>query len=141
MVYGSVSVEDRFIGYSSICLCGSTRFLAEFIHYNAQLTRAGHIVYSIGCVLKDKDNNMLAEQVDSVHKDKITRSSAVLVLDVNGYIGSSTKKEIEYAQTYSTDVFYLSELNGGHPPAPMDLGDVLAEDLCIETYGSWRFER
>lgn len=40
---------------------------------------------------------------------KIDLADRVLVLDVDGYIGESTRSEIEYAQQIGRPISYLSE--------------------------------
>lgn len=97
-----------------ICLCGSTRFYCKFQEVNHQLTLAGHIVLSIGCDTKsDTGLNISAIQkldLDELHKRKIDLCDEVLVLNVGGYIGESTRSEIEYANKIGRPVNYLETL-------------------------------
>ena len=85
--------------YKVITLCGSTKFKNEFIEENKRLTLEGNIVISVGCfghsgdVFTDEQKVLL----DDIHKRKIDMADAIYVIDVNGYIGNSTKSEIEYA--------------------------------------------
>lgn len=90
-----------------VCLCGSTRFSEAYQQANLQETLAGRIVLTIGADMKS-DNELftsmseveLAEtkqRLDSLHLQKIDLSDSILVLNVDGYIGESTKREIEYA--------------------------------------------
>ncbi len=96
-----------------ICLCGSTRFKKEFEEANRRLTAAGQIVLSVGWFGHadgmDQDSD-LKQKLDELHKRKIDISDDVFVLNVGGYIGSSTKSEIEYARTNGVPVHYLEEL-------------------------------
>lgn len=89
-----------------VTLCGSTRFSKEFQFYNLIETLKGNIVLSIGCNLRDDEVfkdltreqlEAIEEKLDKLHKRKIDMSDEVLVLNINGYIGESTKSEIEYA--------------------------------------------
>lgn len=102
-----------------ICLCGSTRFTKQMLIKQWELTKQGNIVLS-WCALpesyfktEDKfhigDQENVKEIVDEVHKRKIDISDEVLVLNINGYIGDSTRSEIEYAQSVSKPVKYLEE--------------------------------
>lgn len=121
-----------FIGENPIiCLCGSTKFLADFIYWNDRLTKLGAIVHSVGVVLSDKDgdNKELGELLDEVHKQKIGMSQGVFVINPGGYIGRSLVGEIDYAQFLSRDILYTSDYE---EPA-QDLKTVLLESLCIET--------
>ena len=99
-----------------IALCGSTRFYETFLEVNNKLTAQGYIVLSIGvvksaAVMLDKSNSKLEVMLDELHKEKIAMSNAILVIDVNGYIGKSTKSEIEFAKKHSKKIYYLSEWN------------------------------
>ena len=94
-------------------LCGSTRFYEQFREQNLLLTLAGHIVLSIGCDTKSDGDLGVAglfgpgakERLDELHKRKIDLADEVLVLNVGGYIGESTRSEIEYAEP----IRYLGE--------------------------------
>lgn len=97
---------------SKITLCGSTKFKYEYEKWNKELSLRGHIVYSVGCyghsgdILSEKEKTIL----DRVHMEKIANSDEIFVLDVGGYIGKSTKREIEYAKTLNKKIVYLSEI-------------------------------
>jgi cell division protein FtsB len=45
--------------------------------------------------------------LDELHKRKIDLADEVLVLNVGGYIGESTRSEIEYARKLGKPVRYL----------------------------------
>jgi hypothetical protein len=88
-----------------VCLCGSTRFLEQFREAEKQETLAGRIVLSIGVAVRDsdpfwadKDQVQVKEELDWLHKRKIDMSNEILVINVDGYYGDSTRSEIEYAQ-------------------------------------------
>lgn len=104
------------------CLCGSTRFLASFLTINAGLSKWGVVVHSIAMRMgkEQKDSSMdfgqLGDVLDRVHRQKIDMSSSVLVLDVGGYVGSSTQNEIEYAKNKRMPVFYLSKMCNWREP-------------------------
>lgn len=44
--------------------------------------------------------------IDKIHKEKIKLSDAILVVNVDGYIGNSTKNEIEYAKSLNKEIIY-----------------------------------
>jgi hypothetical protein len=102
-----------------ITLCGSTRFEPQFHEWNHKLALAGHTVYSLslfGREAKDegKDGNKTVTEeekivLDLVHLDKIMNSDAVVVIDVNGYIGFSTAREVRWARMQNKRVFWISE--------------------------------
>jgi len=93
-----------------ITLCGSTRFKDVFEVMNKLLTLEGHIVYSVSFFghAENMSDGDWKHKVDFVHKEKILESDAILVLDVGGYIGESTRNEIEYALREDKQIFYLS---------------------------------
>ena len=47
--------------------------------------------------------------LDDMHKRKIDMADEIFVINVGGYIGSSTKSEIEYALKKGKKVNYLEE--------------------------------
>ena len=104
--------------YKVITLCGSTRFKDEFMKAQKQLTLEGNIVISVGLfghagdaeVWENMDEGTLTktkEMLDDMHKRKIDMADEILVINVGGYIGSSTRSEIEYAKMTGKTVRYL----------------------------------
>lgn len=99
-----------------ITLCGSTKFKEQFEEVNAQLTMAGYVVISVGVfghADKVEFTDGQKEQLDKVHLQKIDMADEIFVINVGGYIGSSTFKEIFYAKSQFKPVFYLEERAGG----------------------------
>lgn len=45
-----------------------------------------------------------------MHKQRIDMSDGIFVVNVGGYIGSSTKGEIEYAKKHNKEIIYLEQL-------------------------------
>lgn len=100
-----------------IALCGSTRFKTYFEAWNHALAVSGHTVYSLSLFGREasdvgKEGNVVitdAEKItlDLVHLDKILNSDAVVIIDVEGYIGFSTKREIEWARMQNKRVYWI----------------------------------
>lgn len=94
-----------------VVLCGSTRFISTFAEQNLKLTLEGIIVLSVGAVAHSDSELGLDEEtkarLDELHKRKIDIADEVFVLNVGGYIGSSTRSEIEYAQGLGKVIRYL----------------------------------
>lgn len=96
-----------------ICLCGSGRFKEAFEQATFDATLAGKIVLSIGCNVHDKGefSRNLAEQnksmLDELHLRKIDLADEVLILNVGGYIGESTAKELKYARCGNKKILFL----------------------------------
>ena len=104
--------------YKVITLCGSTRFKDEFMEAQKRLTLEGNIVISVGLfghagdaeVWENMDEGALTktkEMLDDMHKRKIDMADEIYVINVGGYIGSSTKSEIEYAKAAGKEILYL----------------------------------
>ena len=109
------SVRKAIVPHPTIvCLCGSTRFSEAFRKANLCETLAGKIVLSIGCDFKSDQGLGLTdadkEKLDILHLRKIDLADEVLILNVNGYIGKSTRKELDYALTNNKCVRYLEAL-------------------------------
>ena len=109
--------------YRVITLCGSTRFKDEFMEAQKRLTLEGNIVISVGLFGHSGDNEVwenmdegtltrTKEMLDDMHKRKIDMSDEIYVINVGGYIGTSTKSEVEYAEATGKTVRYLEETEG-----------------------------
>ena len=108
--------------YKVITLCGSTRFKDEFMRVQKELTLQGNIVISVGLfghsgdeeVWDGMDEGTLSktkEMLDDMHKRKIDMADSIYVINVGGYIGDSTKSEIEYAREHGKKVEYLEPVD------------------------------
>ena len=99
--------------YKVITLCGSTRFKDEFMKAQKRLTLEGNIVISVGLFGHSGDDEVWSdgtkEMLDDMHKRKIDMADEIYVINVGGYIGSSTRSEIEYAEATGKTVRYLEE--------------------------------
>ncbi len=98
-----------------ITLCGSTKFKDEINRVNAELTMQGSLGISLGVFghtdLPDYDwttgGNEIKRMLDELHRRKIDLADEVFVVNVDGYIGESTRGEIEYAMSEGIPVSYL----------------------------------
>ena len=48
--------------------------------------------------------------LDKMHKERIKMSDAILVVNVDDYIGNSMKKEIEFAKSLNKEIIYYTDL-------------------------------
>ena len=105
--------------YPVITLCGSTRFKVQFLEVQKRLTLEGNIVISVGLFGHSGDDEVWTEgtkeMLDDMHKRKIDMADAIYVINVDGYIGESTRSEIEYAKRNGKEVRYLEESTSGLP--------------------------
>lgn len=99
--------------YPIITLCGSTRFKEEFLAIQKALTLLGFIVLTVGVFGHSGDTEAFDDgtkkMLDDMHKRKIDLSEAIFVINKDGYIGDSTRLEIEYAQEHNKTVLYLDQ--------------------------------
>ena len=97
--------------YKVITLCGSTRFKDAFIETQKRLTLEGNIVISVGLFAHSGDEEVWTpgtkEMLDDMHRAKIDMADEIFVVNVGGYIGSSTRSEIEYAKFAGKPIRYL----------------------------------
>ena len=97
--------------YKVITLCGSTKFKDDFLKEQKRLTLEGHIVISVGLFGHSGDNEVwtdgIKEMLDNMHKRKIDMADEIFVINKDGYIGTSTKSEIEYAIKTNKKVNYM----------------------------------
>ena len=109
-----------------VCLCGSTRFYEQFQQANYNETMDGNIVLSVGFYphrleVHNQTVGCTEEQkikLDELHKRKIDLADEILVLNIGGYIGNSTKSEIEYAKAHNKSIRYLED-----PPVIVKFGN------------------
>lgn len=102
-----------------VCLCGSTKFWREFQRASLRETMAGRIVLSIGAATGTDDEHFgkldpgeyeaIKEMLDTLHLRKIRMSDEILVLNVNDYIGSSTRRELWFARDCGIPVRWLEK--------------------------------
>ncbi len=104
--------------YPIVTLCGSTRFKDEFMEVQKRLTLEGCIVISVGFFDPLGGENMdegtltkTKEMLDDMHKRKIAMADEIFVINVNNYIGDSTKSEIAYARAHGKPVRFLEPYN------------------------------
>ena len=97
--------------YKIVTLCGSTRFRDEFISVQKQLTLEGNIVISVGLFGHSGDTEVWTEKtkemLDDMHLRKIDLADEIFVINPGGYIGESTRGEIDYAEKNNKKVTYL----------------------------------
>lgn len=100
--------------YNVITLCGSTKFKDKFLEVQKELTLQGNIILTVGLFGHSGDDIVwsgnIKSMLDDMHFAKIDMSDEIFVINVDGYIGESTKKEIEYAISKGKKVRYLENL-------------------------------
>lgn len=97
-----------------ITICGSMKFVREMMEISEKVELQGNVVlipiYNPSRPNKEAFTNEEVLILDKLHRERIKLSDAILVVNVNGYIGSSTKSEIEYAKSLNKEVIYYTDL-------------------------------
>jgi hypothetical protein len=94
-----------------VCLCGSSRFCAEFLRVERVESLAGRIVLMPAVFFSTEGprlDSVEAASLKAVHREKIRMADEILVVDVDGYVGDSTRQEIEFALSLGKAVRYWS---------------------------------
>lgn len=95
-----------------VTLCGSTKFKDDYLRLQKELTLAGYVVITVG-VFGHADNEKYSDgakaMLDDIHKQKIEMADIVYVINRDGYIGKSTREEIEWAEDLGKEIWYLEE--------------------------------
>ena len=99
-----------------ITICGSTRFKKEFEEVNRVLELNDWVVLTVASYYHSENSDSLRKwiernkrQLDDLHLAKIDLSQAIVVINVDGYIGSSTKSEIKHAKELGKPIYYWSD--------------------------------
>lgn len=95
-----------------ITLCGSIKFQKEMMIVAEKLALKGNCIltptYPVidNLEITEEQTSMLKEE----HFKRIELSDAIFVVNVNGYIGNSTKFEIEYAKKLGKEIIYYTNM-------------------------------
>ena len=93
-----------------VTICGSMRFKDKMMEISKELEIKNKYVV-IQCIYSnDKFNEEEQQILADLHYNKIKISNAIYVINVNGYIGNQTSKEIEYAKKLGKEVMYLEPI-------------------------------
>ena len=115
---GVPDIDDFIANQKTVTICGSTREELLFREWAEKLFRAGYQVLSL-----DVFNSWKAEgknwpdhatklKLGLAYFRKIENSDAICVLNANGYIGRSTKREIQFAKTLGKAVYSIEPMDG-----------------------------
>ena len=95
-----------------ITLCGSLKFKKEMMTVAEKMALKGYCVLTpVYPVLENMERT--EEQLiklKEAHFKRIELSDAILVVNVNNYIGESTNLEIEYAKKLDKEIIYYTDI-------------------------------
>lgn len=92
-------------------ICGSMRFEREMQKIVLEL-ETKHRLNILQCIYNPDNITLSAEEISvltDAHYRKIDISDGIYVVDIEGYIGQSVKKEIAYAQKHNKGIIYHSK--------------------------------
>ncbi len=95
-----------------ITLCGSLKFKKEMMEIAEKMALKGNCIITPVYPTCDnfKRTEKQLEYLKNAHYKKIELSDAILVVNVDGYIGDSTNLEIEYAKRLNKEIIYYTDL-------------------------------
>ena len=107
-----LNYKDRG-GVDTITICGSLRFKEKILEVAEKMELLGNCILTPIISSRSNKDDFTSEEIEMLgrmHKEKIKKSDAILVVDVDGYIGKTTKQEIEYASSLGKEVMYYSDM-------------------------------
>ncbi len=96
-----------------ITVCGSLKFMKEIMAISERMELQGNcMIAPIYPTNPNKDayTEDEAMMLDKMHQEKIRLSDAILVVNINNYIGKSTQGEIEFAKALGKEIIYYTDL-------------------------------
>lgn len=96
-----------------ITVCGSMKYKKEMMEITEKMALEGNCMIPPIYLTRSSKEDYAQENFETlanIHYEKIKLSDAILVVNVDNYIGESTKKEIEYAKSLNKEVLYYTDL-------------------------------
>ena len=95
-------------------MCGSLKFQGQLKRESESLELKGNCVLSVIYPIKAKEQYSSAEieLFRKMHFKRIDMSDAIYVVNVDGYIGDATRKEIAYAKSQGKEILYYEKEKG-----------------------------
>lgn len=97
-----------------ITLCGSLKFKDKMMEVAEKMELLGNCVITPIFSMKTNKDDFTKEELEilgAMHKEKIRISDAILIINVDGYIGASTKSEIEFAESLHKEILYYTDMD------------------------------
>ena len=95
----------------TITLCGSLKYQKEMMIIAEKMALEGNCiltpVYPIFKNIERTEEQLI--KLKEAHFKRIELSDAILVININNYIGNSTKLEIEYAKKIGKEIIYYTD--------------------------------
>lgn len=92
----------------TVTICGSSkRFKDQMLEIYQDLSDMG---YNVFLPVFEQKPARDVHFYTKIQLRKILKSDAILVANIDGYIGEGTKLEIAFAQLFNKEIFYLSDI-------------------------------
>ena len=95
-----------------VTLCGSLKFKNEMMTVAEKMALEGYCiltpVYPVSDKMKRTKEQLI--KLKEAHFKRIKLSDAILVVNIDNYIGDSTKLEINYAKKLGKEIIYYTDL-------------------------------
>lgn len=101
-----------------MCFCGSSRFVDLMAVLMWEFEKEGYICMGLHLLPQwyspatdhQAEAEGIAKQMDELHLRKIDLADIVFIVNKDGYIGESTKREIAYAERNGKRIRYLEDV-------------------------------
>lgn len=96
-----------------ITVCGSLKFKDDIMKITEEMALQGNCMLSIVYPTRKDITTYTAKEKEilgNMHKERIKISDAILVVNIDNYIGSSTKSEIEFAKKLNKEIIYYTDI-------------------------------
>ena len=95
-----------------VTLCGSLKFKNEMMTVAEKMALEGNCILTPVYPVSDKMERTKEQliKLKEAHFKRIELSDAILVVNINNYIGDSTKLEIDYAKKLGKEIIYYTDL-------------------------------
>lgn len=96
-----------------ITICGSIKYKKEMMQISEKLALEGNCVITPIFPTRQNVEDYTEEEIQTLgkmHKEKIRISDAIFVVNVDNYIGNTTRSEIEYAKSLNKEILYYTDM-------------------------------
>ena len=95
-----------------ITVCGSFKYMDEMIKISEKLCLEGNCVLSPMYPISNKKYSAEDKEIlGKIHLERIKISDAIVVINVDNYIGEATMKEIDFAKSLGKEIIYYTDIN------------------------------
>lgn len=95
-----------------VTLCGSLKFQKEMMTVAEKMALEGYCILTPVYFVSKKIDITKKQLINlkEAHFKRIELSDAILIVNINNYIGDSTKLEIDYAKKLGKEIIYYTDL-------------------------------